>query len=444
MSMQRLLICVLTALLASPSLTPAQSAAAQRTWTDVQGRTMVASLTAVENDQAVFLMASGQTVKFPIAKLSAADQDFIKNASPTAPTGGAAAAPPANAARVPIEKRTWPDVVEVPSRSIEITAVEEKPDEKKCIYRSEAFEFVSEDKLAGSVMKEIARTFEATRALLVALPWGVDPKPGPEGRFLAKFYETRQSYLAAGWSANSGGVYASKDRTFHIPFQSLGLEMRGKTWFKDENYRNDTIIHEITHQLMHDYLSLLPTWVIEGTAEYVEMLPYKAGRFQAGAHQRGIKEYLDEAAARGRKPSDVGNIQAHITMKDEEWSRRTASGGSGGGSSSEMHRLYFASCLMVYYFCHLDGDGKGTRFLRYLDSMAEVRGAWNTFFASPLVKHDKETGRYSWNPSQIQPPPHKMDDEYGLSQLTILLDGRTPEQLETDVKEGFKKIGVKW
>ena len=226
--------------------------------------------------------------------------------------------------------------------------------------------------------------------------------------------------------------------------QSLGLEMRGKTWFKDENYRNDTIIHEITHQLMHDYLSLLPTWVIEGTAEYVEMLPYKAGRFQAGAHQRGIKEYLDEAAARGRKPSDVGNIQAHITMKDEEWSRRTASGGSGGGSSSEMHRLYFASCLMVYYFCHLDGDGKGTRFLRYLDSMAEVRGAWNTFFASPLVKHDKETGRYSWNPSQIQPPPHKMDDEYGLSQLTILLDGRTPEQLETDVKEGFKKIGVKW
>lgn len=432
----------------------AQTAPSMRTWTDIQGRTMQAALTGLETDHALFLMADGKTVKFPLSKLSPTDQAFVKSSTPAAAPGASPAASstaPATAAapRTPIEKRTWPDIVEVPSRSIEIAAVEEKPLEKRCIYRSEAFEFASEDKLAGSVMKEIARTFEATRALLVALPWGMDPKPPLDvGRFQAKFYETRRSYEAAGWPSNSGGVYSSGDRTFHIPFQSLGLEMRGKTWFKDENYRNDTIIHEITHQLMHDYLSFLPLWVIEGAAEYTNMLPYKAGKFQAAQHLRGLKTYLADAAQRGLSPSDLGSLQEHMNMKEEVWQARangsSSGGGGGGGSSTEQHRLYFSSCLMVYYFCHLDGDGKGTRFLKYLDKMAEARAAWNIFFASPHVKHDKEAGRYSWDPAQITKPTQPQDDEYGLSELPILLDGRTPEQLETAVKEAYKTIGVKW
>jgi hypothetical protein len=28
--------------------------------------------------------------------------------------------------------------------------------------------------------------------------------------------------------------------------------------------------------------------------------------------------------------------------------------------------------------------------------------------------------------------------------MQILMDGRTPQQLEADMKAGFKKIGVKW
>lgn len=443
-SLQHLLLCAGVILFAAHAIAQAPAASASRTWTDVQGRTMQASLTGVEADHAVFLMTDGKTIKFPLSRLSAADQAFVKNNSP------ATTAPATTANRIPVEKRTWPDIVEVPSRFVEIAALEEKPLEKRCIYQSEAFEFFSEDKLAGSVMKEIARTFEATRSLLIALPWGVDPKPPVEtGRFRAKFYETRDSYISAGWPANSGGVYFSGDRTFHIPFQSLGLEMRGKTWFKDENYRNDTIIHEITHQLMHDYINFLPLWVAEGTAEYTNMLPYKAGRFQASQHLRGLKTYIEDSGRRGVTPSDVGNIQQHISMKQDEWRTRANGGSSSGGapppsSSTEQHRLYFASCLMVYYFCHLDGDRKGTRFLKYLDKMAEARAAWNAFFSSPLVKHDKETGRYSWNPTQITAPSQPQDDEYGLSELSVLLDGRTPEQLESEVKAGYASIGIKW
>jgi hypothetical protein len=132
------------------------------------------------------------------------------------------------------------------------------------------------------------------------------------------------------------------------------------------------------------------------------------------------------------------NVTSHLMMKGEEWNAQAGSGGVA------QFRLYFASCVMVYYFCHLDGDGKGTRFLKYLDKIAEARDAWNAFFANPLVKVDKETGRYSWNPSQVTPPAFKQDEAFGFEQMQILLDGRTPQQLEADMKAGFKKIGVKW
>lgn len=402
---------------------------------------MQAALTAIEGDQALFLMTSGQTIKFPISKLSPADQEFIKKtASPSpAPATGTPPPPaPGVSTRLPIEKRVWPKEVEVPSRSIEISVIVEKPEDRNCVYQSEAFEFHSQDKLAGSVMKEIARTFEATRTLLQTLPWAIDPKPPVKvGRFQSRFYVSRAAYIADGMPENSGGVYLPSDRTFRIPFPSLGLKQVGKTWAKDDNYSNDTIIHEITHQLMHDYLAFLPTWVIEGTAEYTEMLPYKAGRFRTASHQQGFKEYLEYGEKRGVTLADI-NVPAHIAMKGSEWRAQAQSGGLS------QFRLYFASCALVYYFCHLDGDGNGTRFLRYLDKVAEAREAWNTFLSSPLVKYDEESGRYSWNPGQINPPPQKQDESYGFEQMQILLDGRTPEKLEEDMKAGFKKIGVKW
>jgi hypothetical protein len=422
----------------------AQPAAQSRTWTDAQGRTMQAALAGIEGDHAIFLMSGGQTIKFPLAKLSPADQDFIKKnmaATPApapAPGGSVPAAPAGVTPRLPVEQRVWPKEVEVPARSIEIAVVTEKPEDKNCVYQSEAFSFHSEEKLAGSVMKEIARTFEATRTLLQTLPWAIDPKPPVDaGRFQAKFFATRQSYEADGGPENSGGVYMSRDRTFRVPFQSLGLKLLGKTWAKDDDYSNDTIIHEITHQLMHDYLAFLPTWVIEGTAEYTEMLPYKAGRFRASAHESGFKEYLQIAESRGVRLSDI-DVAGHLAMKGRDWQAQAGSGGIA------QFRLYFASCVMVYYFCHIDGDGKGTRFLKYLDKIAEARGAWNAFFANPLVKVEKETGRYSWPIGKVTPPAFKQDEEYGFEQMQILLDGRTPEQLEAEMKAGFKKIGVKW
>ncbi len=432
-----------------------------RAWTDIQGRAMQAKVMGIEGDQVLFTLASGQSVKVPLARLSPADQEFIKKstATPNAPTPTIASL--ITTGTIPIEKRVWPELVEVPTKSIEISIVEENPTEKKCIYRSESFEFIAEDKLAGSVMKEIARTFEATRALVEALPWGISPKPPASiGRYQAKFYETRKSYFAEGGPENSGGVYFSGDRIFRIPFQSLGLDMRGKTWFMDAGYRNDTIIHEITHQLMHDYLNLLPTWIIEGTAEYTESIPYNAGRFQAAKHEVGLKDYIRQRESQENMTlTEFRPLMDHMKMPRDEWDQ-IASNTAGQGRS--MRQLYFQSYALVYYFCHLDGDGKGTRFMKYLDAMGAEKTKQNEFTSKMLVYRKAledflklpgvkklEDNRFSY-PSGLVPPeaPEQPSatsgKDFGIEKLAILLDGRTPEQLETEVKSAFKKIGMKW
>jgi hypothetical protein len=403
-----------------------------RTWTDTKGRSIQAEFVGLKDQLVVLRLPSGQEVSFPLVQLSAEDQKVAREQQAALPAQAAETGRP----------RSWPAEVEVPARSIEIAAVEEKPVEKRCVYQSEAFSFTAEDKLAVSVMKEIARTFEATRSLALALPWGLDPKPGPgQERFQAKFYENRESYVRDGGPVNSGGVYMSRDRIFRIPFESLGLEMRGKTWYKNDNYRNDTVIHEITHQMMHDYLPFLPKWVIEGSAEYTEMLPYKAGRFLCSAHERGLKEHLAENARRGIGLADLSELDSHLKMTRETWDSRSL--GVSLRGNSEQAKLYFRSAILVYFFCHLDGDGKGTRFMAYLDRISTARRAWDAFFANPAVKYDKATGRYSWNPAEVTRPAMDQDESYGLEQLGILLADRSPEQLETAVLEGLKKIGIK-
>ncbi|MBL9176808.1 MAG: hypothetical protein JNM65_02020 [Verrucomicrobiaceae bacterium] len=428
-------------MLVIPLLAAAQESAL-RPWKDAQGRVIQAAIVSTTADSVTLRMADGKEHQIPLARLSAEDQAFVKNHAPsatpagTAPATAAPAAPAAAAARIPVEKRVWPANVLVPSRAVEIQPVEESAPARRFVYRSEAFEFTSQAKLAGSVMKEVARTFESTRALVTALPWGIVCRP-PEGmeRYQAALYETRNDYIAAGGPANSGGVYSSGDKIFKVPFPSIGLEMRGKTYFKNDNYDGGTLIHEITHQMMHNYLPFLPKWVIEGTAEYTEMIPYNAGKFRTEAHKIGIRDHVQEMQKRGYA-LDIGSLETHMTMNRATWD------GIADSENRAMGELYFRSVLLVYFFCHLDGpEGKkGQRFLRFMDAVHGETEALRLFFADPRVKRFPD-GRFQYPKSF--PPPDMSSESAPFKHLPILLDDRGYPQIAKEIAEGYRSIGLK-
>lgn len=414
--------------------------AEERPWKDVQGRVIQAVMVSATADQVTLRMADGKEHQIAISRFCPEDQAYVKSRSAAATPGGAPAkpapAPTADPARLPADKRTWPQNVVVSSRSVEIQALEESAATRKFVYRSEAFDFTSQAKLAGSVMKEVARTFEATRAVVSELPWGVLCRP-PTGleRYQAALYETRNDYIAAGGPENSGGVYMSGEKIFKVPFPSIGLEMRGKTWFKNDNYDGGTLIHEITHQMMHDYLTFLPTWVIEGTAEYVEMLPYNAGTFRAGSHKTAFRDHVKEMEKRGYS-LDIGNLETHMTMNRSTWS------GIAEASNRSMGELYFRSALLVYFFNHLDGekDREGRRFIRFMDAVYGEVAALRAFFADPRVKSFPD-GRFSY-PSDF-PPPDMKSETAPFKHLKLLLDDRSYSQIAQEIVEAYKTIGLK-
>lgn len=418
-------------LLAFAGALAAQQPSTERTWTDVQGRKVVASFAGLQGDSVQLALQDGKVVPFPLAQLSAEDQAFVKNQP--APTASAPA-PSTDAVRRPPDKRAWPDKVEVSARTMEkLQLVTEEPANRKYIYRTDSFEFFSQDKLAGSVMTEIARTFEATRLLVAALPWGILCQPPPPlERYQAALYETREDYFNNGGPQNSGGVYDSGDMIFKIPFPSLGLERRGKTWFKNENYRNDTLVHEITHQMMHDYLRFLPKWVIEGSAEYTELMPYNAGTFRVGSHKTGIKDHISQNR-QGDSVIHLGSIRQHITMTRDQWD-------IAASDTDKMRVLYFRSSLLVYFFNHLDGKGNGERFIDFFEGVYGEVQAMKTFFAHPEVKKFPG-GRFSY-PTSLTPPDMKPETA-PFKHIDKLLAGRDYSKLAADIVEGYRVVGIK-
>jgi hypothetical protein len=405
---------------------------AERPWKDSQGRVITAAYISSTADSVTIRMTDGKQHTLPLSRFSADDQAYVKNQA--AAPAAAAKAPVVDLDRVPFEKRVWPPQVEVPKKAVEITATVENGPARQFGYQSEAFEFTSQAKLAGSVMKEVAVTFEATKSLVASLPWGIvcQPPPGFE-RYKAALYETRQDYITAGGPENSGGVYMGGPKIFMIPFPSLGLEMRGKTWFKDENYRSDTLVHEITHQVMHDYLTFLPKWVIEGTAEYTENLPYKNGIFRVDGHKNGMKDAIQEAGSRGYF-AQIPSLKDHLTMNRAAWDA------IADDSNKGMGELYFRSYLLVYFFNHLDEDKKGTRFIKFMEAVYGEVKALREFFADPRVKHFPD-GRFSY-PSNF-PPPDIKPESAPFKHLGILMEGRTHAQLAEQMRAAYKEVGVK-
>jgi hypothetical protein len=163
-----------------------------RIWTSSDGRKVEAVFAGFEAGQVSLKLSNGQVVKVLLDRLSAADQTLVRSQPPPAP------------------ERKWPDLVLVTSSSMEVKLASSDAVARKYVYRSEGFEYTSQGNLLPSLMNEVARTFEATKRLVGALPWGITCRP-PDGMELyqAALYETRQDYIQAGGPTNSGGVYST-------------------------------------------------------------------------------------------------------------------------------------------------------------------------------------------------------------------------------------------
>lgn len=403
-----------------------------RAWKTAAGAPFQATLLSFDGTTAIFKMPNGQRVPAKAEQLSAEDRAYLVEWVKKQPI-----------------KFTMPEAVGVETSAIKTEIVSEDVAGEKFVYRTTNFEFESQGKFTQSLLREIARNFEATYELLKVLPWNVAPRPPSGTHFKARLLKSKAAYTAAGGPPNSGGFYSSKDECFFVPFESIGIKESGKSYTKDEDFDSSTIVHELTHQMMHFWLDALPQWIVEGTAEYTSNLPLKTGRFRVSSAKTGLKDYLDflKRRAVGGVPEPFP-LEKLFTISNEEW------GATLAADPLTSRRAYFTSYLLVYYFMHMDGKGDGQRFIRYFREVGEVkyamekyRNAVEEFRKNPAVK-DLGGGRYSWpgnlthpaKPAGIESP--EAQKAFQTKTLNILLDGRTVEQLLKEIRTAYKRLGI--
>jgi len=360
------------------SVSPCLSKAETRIWTDVNGRTLEALLLKQSSESVTLRRSQDQQVfEIPLSNLSAADRRFLELNQASRKQ----AAHSQSASSFPSEGLKWEAKIDAPN-DIKIEVLSEDNRESHYQYQSKHFRFTSNTKLSRKVVREFAEIFEATYRLVQQSPLNWEVRI-PKDRFEAAFYHDEASYLAAGGLPGSAGVYIPYKQTMLVRLDALSTKKTSSSLTLDDGPQG-TLIHEITHQVQHHCLRYLPTWLAEGYAEYVEVIPFDRGKFR-----------LDRIELRsGRSRPDYMDAPSQLLEQSRsDWNARFELDPMG------VTRQYRSAHLLTYYFMHLDGDGDGRRLWTYLRAL--------------------ESGQS--NPT------------------AILLDGRTPEQLNEDLLDAFKR-----
>jgi hypothetical protein len=389
-------------LLFSTLLIHALFAEDMRTWTDAQDRKIEAALVKAGSDAVVLKLKNGREVPYPIAKLSAADADYIEEARARLKIlEGSTEVNPTPAAKdegLNFDS-PWPDRIRF-EEDPEIATIEEDATKKRFIYESAHYQYVCDVRLAKSVIKGFAVMFEATYLYCRSLPLAINGGEISNGeKHQILLFEKHDDYVKAGGPPESAGVYIGGRGVVMVPLTSLGVRPVGSGYMLDRDKSNKTLPHELTHQLTPRtyYQKGLTGWFTEGLAEYIAVTPYRAGSYSVRGNMKDIIDYATGYGSKDMGGRALGKKIQLPPLKDfmlQSYSQFL----------SQPQLSYGCGLLLTTYFFHIDGDGDGKR----------IKASLKAF-------HDGTDAEKA---------------------LAALLDGRTFEQLEQDIIKGWSRKGI--
>ena len=333
-----------------------------RSWTNQEGRQVEAAFGGVQNGVVSLKLRSGVVAPVPLDKLSSEDQEWVhqngaKPALNPSPAGGLSPKSPG------APGKDWPKTVSLPDAP-KATAVKEDAEAKEFTYRTEHFEFRSPARLGADVVREFGRMFEGTMEVNRQLPLGINPTPeNGQEYFVAKLYLTMDDYLKDGGVKGSAGVYSGGARAVQVPLGSLGVKMVGKRYMVEQGKDSDTLIHEITHQMMNHWLGKLPEWYVEGSAMYVgSCVFHPSGTFTLPRLGQTVKKL--QHIGPGKHLIWHLNYLMHIT--NQQWSA-----GFGNNPDGTVQRNYTSAIALTYFLYHGDDKGDGAHMISFMKDIAD-------------------------------------------------------------------------
>ena len=321
-----------------------------REWTDRLGRKFEAEIIANDSLRATFALPGKGKAVLPLAQLSAADAAFVgtwRSAHPEAPLVDAEKLAP------------WP--ADAAAANIEVRLVSENPKTRAFVHEGAHFVIQSDAKLPAGVMTDLNAVFEATRAALMALPFGFHPG-GETEKYAVFLYSTAEDYGRAGGASASGGYYDGRNDRMLILLPNLGI--RTDAEHRNFDYRKNLFVlkHEVTHQLVRFGEERLPMWFNEGIAEVMAATPYAQGRYTFSALDTAIGAYVQKWRHPGDlKPMFITPPGPLMAVSRATWEARV--------SGKNAYEIYNSAALFTFFLLRHDGAGDGRPVAAFLDAV---------------------------------------------------------------------------
>lgn len=257
----------------------------------------------------------------------------------------------------------WPQEVALEGNP-QVTVVAEDAHAHEFLYRTEHFEFSTDAPLGADAVRHFARAFEATHLLSCLLPLDLKPAPEPQRKlFQARILSNESAYAAATPAAGGASFYSSHDKRLYVPLSSVGVKLAegGRVVLDPFVESHPTLIREIARQMMNKWLPLMPSWLAEGSAEYIGAADYVHGRFFMGQMQPRLKRYLRNHGARQTGGAsvrlDMLNVAELLAMDAKSWT-------AGAATQNQASAL-----LLTYFLCHMDRGGQGAAVIALLRAL---------------------------------------------------------------------------
>ena len=367
------------------------NAADMREWTDLQNRRIEGRMLGLAGDVVSLELKDGHKVSVPLAKLSAADAAYARSQN-------GSAHPPESGKSALNFDAPWPDRIKF-GEDPEIATVEEDAANKHFVYESANYRYTCDARLSKSVVKGFAVLFEATHLFCRTLPLALDDGKKTDGKLQILLFKELEDYQLAGGRPGSAGIFMSGKASVMVPLTSLGVRPIASGFMLDREKSSQSLPHELTHQLTpRSYFEPgAMGWFSEGIAEYVAVTPYRSGAYSVRNNHDDIIAYVTGTGTKnmgGRKLGKDIRLPDLKTFLTQDYD-----------SFLEAPQLNYGSgLLLTYYFLQMDGAGDGQRIKGFLKAL-----------------RDSKTG----------------DDA-----LAILLDGRSYEELATEISKAWKRRGV--
>jgi hypothetical protein len=341
--MKRALLLLFTAALL-------RAEAQERDWTLPDQRSLRAVITGIEGGRVLLTPPnSNAPIAVETAQLADADRAAVNQWVPPGRRG------PGLNAIVTADARGWPLSVALKEPPA-VVVVEQNREAGRYIYRSDHFQFTSSERLNGEIVREFSRLFEVTYETVAALPLGIRPE-APRGYFKVMLYASIEDYHAAGGPKGSGGLFRGATGEVMVPLPNLGVEKVSGRWKMKDREGNQPLIHEVAHQVMGSWLTVLPIWMVEGSAEYLAAGRYSTGKLTLHGTMDHMQAFLLEFKGVKERDIDMRHPKRLMTMNHAQWAKDLA--------SSEGLKNYYSAMLLFYYFAHKDGAGDAAGLKAY-------------------------------------------------------------------------------